>query len=50
MLEKAGMVLIVAPDDIGDMRMLSQNHRALDLLYLKGYQDGEAIKDFLRRP
>ena len=50
MLEKAGMVLIVAPDDIGDMKMLSQDHRALDLLYLKGYQDAEAIKDFLRRP
>jgi len=45
--EFAGDVLIVAPDDIGDMETLSHDRSAITHLYAKGFADAAAIKDFL---
>ena len=45
--EEQGKVLIVAPDDIGDMKTLTRDKEAIDLLYHKGYADAEAIKSFV---
>ena len=47
--ESEGKVLIVAPDDIGRVRMLSKNRNAGKYLYEKGYRDAEAISRFLKR-
>ena len=46
-LEREGKVLIIAPDDIGEMRTLTQDHAALRKLYEKGYQEAEKIPEFL---
>ena len=46
-LEKKGTALVIAPDTIGDLKTLSQNHAQLDSLYRKGYAGAEAIPDFL---
>ena len=46
-LEEEGMVLIVAPDDIGELKTLTQDHAALEALYQKGYRDAQAIEAFL---
>lgn len=45
--EEQGKVLIIAPDDIGDMKTLKRDKEAIDLLYHKGYADAEALKAFL---
>lgn len=45
--EEKGKVLIVAPDDIGSMKTLTRDKKAIDLLYHKGYEDAEAIRSFL---
>ncbi|MBO4235601.1 MAG: patatin family protein [Firmicutes bacterium] len=46
-LEKEGKVLIVAPDSIGDMRMLKRRNEDMEVLYRKGYRDADAILKFL---
>ena len=48
-LEKEGVLLIVAPDEIGHLKTLSQDHEQLDKLYKSGYQKGESISEFLNR-
>lgn len=45
--EKQGKVLIVAPDDIGEMKTLTRDKEAIDLLYRKGYKDAVSIKAFI---
>ena len=45
--EKKGNVLIVAPDEIGDMKTLTRDKEAIDMLYKKGYNDANAIGNFL---
>ena len=45
--EKEGRVLIVAPDDIGDMDTLTKDHEALEQMYAKGLTDARAIPEFL---
>ena len=44
--EREGKVLIVAPDDIGDMKTLTKDREAIERLYAKGMRDAFAIKDF----
>lgn len=46
-LEKQGRVLIVAPDSIGELKTLSQDHEQLDALYRKGYREAEKIQAFI---
>lgn len=46
--EKQGKVLIVAPDDIGDMSTLTKDKDMIEALYYKGYRDAEAIREFVR--
>lgn len=43
--EKQGKVLIVAPDDIGDLKTLTREREVIKDLYVKGYKDGAAIRD-----
>lgn len=45
--EREGKVLIVAPDDIGDMKTLTKDRDAIEALYAKGMRDAFAIEDFL---
>ena len=45
--EREGKVLIVAPDDIGDMKTLTKDLEAIERLYAKGLRDAFAIEDFL---
>lgn len=45
--EKKGRVLIVAPDDIGEMKTLKRDREAIETLYHKGYSDAEAIEAFI---
>ena len=47
-LEKEGKVLILAPDDIGQMKMLKKDLEAMETLYQKGYDAGKQILEFLR--
>ena len=46
-MEKEGKVLILAPDDIGQMKMLKKDLDAMETLYQKGYNAGKQIKSFL---
>lgn len=46
-LEREGRVLIVAPDDIGDMGTLTKDLATIESLYAKGLRDAFAIEDFL---
>ena len=46
-LEKEGKVLIVAPEDIGELKTLSQDHAALEDLYMQGKKAAVAIPDFV---
>ncbi len=48
-LEEEGKVLILAPDSIKGLGTLSKNHEALDLLYYKGYYDGQKVLPFIGR-
>ena len=48
-LEKEGRLLLIAPDDIGDLDTLSHAPEALRHLYIKGLKDARAIPDFLAR-
>jgi len=45
--ESEGRVLIVAPDDIGDMKTLTKDRIAIENLYAKGLADARAIPAFL---
>ncbi len=45
--EQEGKVLIVAPDDIGDMSTLTKDKEMIEALYYKGYRDAEKIRDFM---
>ncbi len=45
--EREGRALIVAPDDIGDMKTLTKDRAAIEGLYAKGLRDAFAIEDFL---
>lgn len=45
--EAQGRVLIVAPDDTCGVDTLTKDREALKRFYEKGYQDGQAILDFL---
>ena len=46
-LEKEGKALIIAPEDIGKLKTLSQDHEALEDLYRQGVRAAEAVKGFL---
>lgn len=46
-LEKEGKVLIVAPEDIGELKTLSQDHAALEDLYMQGRKAAVAIPEFV---
>ncbi|MDD6680029.1 patatin family protein [Galactobacillus timonensis] len=46
-LEKEGKVLIVAPSSIEGMQTLKKDHKAIDDLYQKGYEEGGKVKAFL---
>ena len=46
-LEKEGKVLIVAPEDIGELKTLSQDHAALEDLYMQGKKAAVAISEFV---
>ena len=46
-LEKVGRVLIVAPENIGELKTLSQDHAALEDLYEQGLRAADAIPDFI---
>lgn len=45
--EREGRVLIVAPDDIGEMDTLTKDREAIEGLYAKGMRDAFAIEKFL---
>jgi len=45
--EREGKVLIVAPDDIGEMGTLTKDVDAIEGLYAKGLRDAFAIEEFL---
>ncbi|MBR3840727.1 MAG: patatin family protein [Erysipelotrichales bacterium] len=45
-LEKAGKILIIAPDEV-NLNTFTKDHNQLDLLYSKGYKDAEAIIKFV---
>jgi len=46
-LEKEGRVLILAPDDIGSMKTLTQDHEQIRTLYKKGYAEAEKLREYL---
>ena len=46
-LEKVGRVLVVAPENIGELKTLSQDHAALEDLYEQGLRAADAIPDFI---
>ena len=48
-LEKEGKALIVAPEDIGGLKTLSQDHGALEDLYRQGLRAAEAIQEFVEK-
>ena len=45
--EKEGKVLIVAPKDIGGMKTLTKDRKAIELMYQEGLEDARAIEKFL---
>mgnify|MGYP001014773994 CR=1 FL=1 len=47
--EKAGHVLIIAPDDTCGVDTLTKDKEALHRLYEKGYMDAKMIKSFLEK-
>ena len=46
--EKHGHVLIVAPKSIEGMKTLTKDRSAMEFMYQEGYNDGQAIAQFLR--
>lgn len=49
-MEKAGKLLIIAPDNTCGVDTFTKDQSALRHLYDKGYHDGKAIHGFLKRP
>lgn len=47
-LEKAGRVLILAPDDVRGLETLTKDRKRIDALYRKGYADAEKIRAFIK--
>ena len=47
-LEQEGTALIIAPDSIGGLKTLSQDHAQLERLYQKGYDEAGRIEAFVR--
>ena len=47
--EKQGKVLIIAPDNIGEMSTLTKDRDMIRSLYHKGYSDAKVLRDFLSR-
>lgn len=47
-LEKAGLALIIAPDDIAGMKTLTKDAEEIKIMYNKGYKDAEAIEAFIK--
>ena len=43
-MEKEGKLLILAPDDIGNMKTLTRDRQAVEALYQKGLRDAEALR------
>lgn len=48
-LSKVGRVKIIAPDNLCDVSTLSNNIKAMNALYEKGYQAGKQVKEFLKK-
>ena len=48
-LERAGKALIIAPDSIGNLKTLTQDHAQLETLYEKGLKDAEKIGRFFEQ-
>ena len=46
-LERQGKILVIAPEDIGGLKTLSQDRAALDDLYQQGLKAADAAVDFL---
>ena len=46
-LQEEGKVLIVAPDDIGNLKTLTKDAAVLDKLYKKGFRDARNIRRFI---
>ena len=49
LLEEEKKVLILAPDDIGDLQPLTIDQEALDQLYHKGYNDAKALEEVFQK-
>ncbi|MCR5594874.1 MAG: patatin family protein [Lachnospiraceae bacterium] len=47
-LEEEGKLLILAPDDISNMKTLTKDVTILNRLYRKGYTDALKVKDYLK--
>ena len=47
-LQEQGRVLIVAPDDIGNLKTLSKDADVLDRLYNKGFHDARTVAGFVQ--
>lgn len=47
-LEKEGKLLIIAPDDIGNLGTFNKDKEELDKLYKKGYNNAKIIQDFIK--
>lgn len=45
--ELSGEILVIAPDDVCGMKTLTKDKTKMELLYNKGYKDGEKIKLYL---
>lgn len=45
--EKAGLALILAPDDLCGLNTLTKSYEGLERMYRKGYAAAESIADFL---
>lgn len=48
-LEKYGQLLIIAPDDIGNLKTLTKDHKQLEKMYQMGYEKASAIEAYLKR-
>ncbi len=47
-LEEEGKIVIVAPDDISNLKTLTKDITTLNRMYRKGYTDALIIKDYLK--
>ena len=49
-LEKEGKAIIISPSSIAGMKTLTKNPNQLDILYKRGYEDGEKAIKFMEYP